>query len=106
MIIFRRSNLFRLDARNLNKNTDFLMIWTDQEASSGVSMSRRKVKMVNSSASSHVEINGIQINGKISGFPMVLALSRGSIEGAFLNFLQIALIDLMKMQSKFGNICW
>ena len=106
MIIFRRSNLFRLDARNLSTNTDFLIIWTDQEASSGVSMSRRKVNMVNSSASSHVEINGIHINGKISGFPIVLALSRGSMKGAFLNFLQIVLIVLMKMQSKFGNICW
>ena len=76
--------MFRHDARILNTNTDFLMIWTDQEASSGVSMSRSKVNMVNSSALSHVEINGIiQINGKISEFPMILALSRGSIKGSF-----------------------
>ena len=98
--------MFRLDTRNLNTNTDFLMIWTDQEASSGVSMSKRKVNRVNSSASLHVEINGIHINGKISGLPMVFALNRGSTKGAFLNFLQIALIVLMRMQSRFGNICW
>ena len=98
--------MFRHDARDLNTNTDFLMIWIDQEASSGVSMSRRKVNMVNSSASSHVEMNGIQINGKILGLPMVLVLSCGSMKGAFMNFLQIAFINLIKMRSRFGSISW
>ena len=98
--------MFRHDARDLNTTTDFLIIWTDQEATSGVSLSSRKVNIVNSSASSHVEMNGIQINGKILGFPMVLVLNFGSKKGAFMNFLQIAFINLIRMRSRFGNISW
>ena len=88
--------MLRQDARNVNANADFLRIWTDQEANNGVIISSKRVKMASSSASLHEGMNGVQTNRKISGFPWNLALRRGSIKGALLNFLQMAFIVLMR----------
>ena len=98
--------MLRQDARNVNANADFLRIWTDQEANNGVIISSKRVKMASSSASLQEGMNGVQRNKKISGFPWNLALRRGSIKGALLNFLHIAFIVLMRMPSIFGSICW
>ena len=98
--------MLRQDARNVNVNADFLRIWTDQEASSGVIISSNRVRMASSSASLHEGMNGVQRNRKISGFPWNLALRRGSIKGALVNFLQMAFIVLIRMPSIFGIICW
>ncbi len=98
--------MLRQDARNVNANADFLRIWTDQQANSGVIISSKRVKRVSSSASLHKGMNGVQRNRKISGFPWNLARSCGSITGALLNFLQMAFIVLIRMPSMFGSICW
>ena len=71
---------------------DFLRIWTDQDAKRGVAINSKRVKMVSSSASLHVGINGVQRSKKTSGVPWNLALRRGSIKGVTLNFLLIAFI--------------
>ena len=98
--------LLRQDARILKANTDFLINWTDQEATSGIVINSKKVSMVTSKGSLHEGKKGVQRNRKTSGFPWTLAQSRGSIKGTFVNFLQIALIVFMKMPSMLGSICW
>ena len=102
----RMSILLRQDARILKANADFLINWTDQEATSGIVINSISVNKVTSNGSLQDGKKGVQRNRKISGLPWTLALSRGSIKGTLANFLQIALIVFMRMPSILGSICW
>jgi hypothetical protein len=81
MIIPRRSIFLRQDAGNLKTSADLLINWTDQEATSGITISNSSIKKVISRGSLHVGKKGVQRNRKTSGLPW-LALRRGSMKGA------------------------